>query len=133
MKRYRLLAALALLLSCEPITVCACSPPGGGTAVITGTVLDPAENPVQGAAVWMRLMQDVSCEEVTPTITSSVASGAAGRFRHTTSWSGGRKCFRFWAEPPQGSTLAASEGQLIRIDFLDTVTPDSVEITLRLR
>ena len=135
MKRFRTAAALALLVACDTITepLCACSPPGGGTSVITGTVMDPASNPVAGSTVQVRVMQNESCEEMGTTITRAATSGADGRFRHTESWSGGRKCFRVWAEPSQGSGLSASESQLVRIDFGDTVTPDSIDVTLRLR
>jgi hypothetical protein len=136
MKPLRIAAAAVLLFACDTITeptLCACSPPGGGTAVITGTVLDPATSPVVGATVQLRVMNDESCEEPPATLGGGVASGAGGRFRHTASWSGGRKCFRVWAEPPQGSTFSASESQFVRIDYGLTVTPDSVELALRLR
>ena len=135
MKRAIFFAALGLLFACGPITdpVCACSPPGGGEAVITGTVLDPADAPVGGATVTVRLLGDGSCGEVPVTVTRTTQSGADGRFRHREAWSGGRKCFRVRAEPPQGSALAPSEGEDVRIDFLDTVTPDSVHLILRLR
>jgi hypothetical protein len=136
MKRLPLITGTMLLLACSGITdpVCACSPPGGGTAVITGTVRSPAMAPVPGARVRVWLLQDNTCEEPARTVVSTVQTDAAGGFRHTESWSGGRKCFRVSAEPPQGSALAPSESQLVRVDFLDTgVTPDSVAVTLQLR
>jgi hypothetical protein len=129
------LTALGLLLTSSCITepLCACSPPGGGTAVITGTVGDPRSAPVEGASIRIRVVHDGTCEEPSYTVTRAVASDAAGRFRHTESWSGGRKCFRVWAEPPQGSALSASEPQNVRIDFLDAVIPDSVDLRITLR
>ena len=135
MKRFRIAAAVVLLVACEAITepICACSPPGGGEAVITGIVTDPATNPVVGATVLVRVMENETCQEPAATITRTATSAAAGRFRHIESWSGGRKCFRLWAEPPQGSTLSASESQLVQINYGMTVVPDSVDVTLRLR
>ena len=135
MKRFRIAAAVALLVACDPITepLCACSPPGGGTAVITGSVTDAAANPVVGAIVQVRLMNNATCDEMPVTVTRTATSGTAGRFRHTESWSGGDKCFRLWAEPPQGSSLSASESRLVRIDFGMTVSPDSVDVALQLR
>ena len=136
MKRFPLIAGTGLLFACSGITepVCACSPPGGGTAVITGTVRSPAMAPVPGAAVTVRLMKDETCEDAAQTLVHVVQTDAAGRFRHRESWSGGRKCFRVWAEPPQGSALARSDSQFVRINFLDTgVSPDSVELTFQLR
>jgi hypothetical protein len=135
MKRYTPFAVLALLFACTSVTepLCACQPPGGGTAVVTGTVFDPTSAPVEGATVTVRLVKDLTCEEVEPTITGHVQSTTAGRFRATQSWAGGRKCFRVWAEPPLGSGLAPSERQYVRIDYLDRPVPDSVDLVLRLR
>lgn len=136
MKRFPLITGTMLLLACSGITepICACSPPGGGTAVITGTVRSPALAPVAGAAVQVRLMNNETCTEPQGTVVHAVQTDGAGRFRHTESWSGGRKCFRVWAEPPQGSALARSDSQFVRVDFLDTgVSPDSVDLALQLR
>lgn len=136
MKRFPLFVGTALLVACTAITEpgCACSPPGGGTGVITGTVTSPAMAPVAGAAVQVRLMHDETCTDPQATVVRTVQTNVSGRFRHTESWSGGRKCFRVWAEAPQGSTLARSDSQFVRVDFLDAgVTPDSVELTFQLR
>ena len=134
MRRYAFFAAAALLFACSGITepLCACSPPGSGTAVITGIVTDAAMAPVGSATVKLRVVKE-NCEEPDTTITTAVQSGATGRFRHSMSWSGGRKCFRLWAEPPQGSALAASDSQFVRIDFQDGAVPDSVELVFQLR
>jgi hypothetical protein len=79
-------------------------------------------------------MNDQTCTELPTVVVGAVQTGETGRFRHTTSWSGGRKCFRVWAEPPQGSALARSDSQFVRVDFLDTgASPDSVELTFQLR
>ena len=133
--RYSLFAGVALLVACGGITepICACSPPGGGTAVITGTVVDPAAAPVEGATVRIRVVHDETCAEPDSSITRAAQTDAAGRFRHAESWGGGRKCFRVWAETPQGSASTASESQFVRIDFLATVVPDSVDLLIHLR
>lgn len=135
MRRYVPAAAAALLFACTGITepICACSPPGGGEAVIGGIVTDPARAPVAGAAVRIRIMHDDTCAEPDTTLTRVAHADAEGRFRHVEAWSGGKKCFRVWAEPPQGAALSASEGELVRIEFRNVVVPDSVELHLRLR
>jgi hypothetical protein len=135
MKGYYVGALVLLLLACDGITepLCGCSPPGGGAAVIAGVVTDPELAPVAGAVVRVRVVQNESCEEPDSTITRAAQAGADGRFRHVEDWSGGRKCFRVWAEPPQGSPLSESASQLVRIDYLDVVRPDSVELSLQLR
>lgn len=135
-KRSSLLAVAAVVVACGTVTepVCACSPAGGGTAVIVGVVTDASAAPVAGARVRLRLRQDESCAEAAQAPEGAPShTGADGRFRHTASWSGGRKCFRLWAEPPQGSGLAASDSQDVRVDFGATVRPDSVELLLKLR
>jgi hypothetical protein len=133
MKRFSFFAALGLL-ACGGITepVCACSPPEDPRAVITGLVTTGAQEPVPGARVKVQLM-DEPCTPLPVLLVDTVQAGANGRFRHTESWSGGRKCFRVWAEPPQGSPLAASDSQFVRIGFLQAPRPDSVEVALRLR
>ena len=135
MSRYTLFPALALLVACGALVdpVCGCSPPGGGTAVIRGLVKSPAEAPVPGATVQVRLMTDLSCVEPAVTITRSAQTDAAGEFRHSEGWSGGRKCFRVWATPPAGSPLSSSASELVRIDFLDGPDPDTTELVLQLR
>lgn len=90
--------------------------------------------PVPGAAVQVWMLQDHTCEELPRTIVSTVQTDAAGGFRHTESWGGGRKCFRVSAEPPQGSALARSESQLVRVTFTDySASPDSVDLAFQLR
>jgi hypothetical protein len=135
MKTILCLGVFALLVACDGLVqpVCACSPPGGGTAVITGTVVDAAALPVVGAPVRLRVLHGDTCTLPDSTLTYTVETGADGRFRHSTSWAGGRKCFGLHAEPPAGSAASASEMQAVRIDFLDTVVPDSVELLLTLR
>lgn len=132
-----LLALPLALLACSVITepVCGCSPPGGGTVVVTGVVSAPDEAAVPGARVYMSVLNDGTCAEVPVTMTRSAEAGEGGRYRLTNSW--GRapdKCFRVWAEAPQGSALAPSEPRLLRVNFgLDAVVPDSVAIDFRLR
>jgi len=135
MKRFPLIAGTALIVACGGITepLCGCSPPGGGAAVITGTVRSPALAPVAGAVVQVRLMKDETCEDVAQTLVHTAQTDAVGRFRQVQSWTGGRKCFRVWAEPPQGSALARSDSQFVRVDFFDVVRPDSVELAFHLR
>jgi hypothetical protein len=107
MKRLSLIAGTAVLFACgitEP--GCACSPPES-RVLITGTVSSPAMAPVPGAAVQVRLMNGQTCEDIAVTIVHEVQTDAAGRFRHTGRAGDGRMCYRVWAEPPQGSALAA--------------------------
>ena len=133
--RYSLFAGVALLVACSGITepLCSCSPPGGGEALITGTVVNPAATPVEGATVRVRVVHDDTCAEPDSSVTRAVQTDAAGRFRHVEAWDGGRKCFRVWGEPPQGSASSASESQFVRIDFRDTVVPDSIDLLIHLR
>jgi hypothetical protein len=43
-------------------------------------------------------------------------------------------CYRVWAEPPQGSALARSDSQFVRVQFTEThATPDSVDLAFQLR
>jgi hypothetical protein len=134
MKRFSLFVGSGLLVACgitEPI--CACSPPESPAAVITGTVSSPALAPVPGAAVQVRLMTNEACEDAAQTFVREVQTDAAGRFRHTEHGSGGR-CYRVWAEPPQGSALVRSDSQFVRVHFTDTrATPDSVDLAFQLR
>jgi hypothetical protein len=134
MKRFPLFVGTGLLVACgitEPI--CACSPPEG-RVLITGTVSSPAMAPVPGAAVQVRLMNAQTCEDVAPTLVREVQTDAAGRFRHTESSGGGPMCYRVWAEPPQGSALARSDSQFVRVTVTGfTASPDSVDLTFQLR
>jgi hypothetical protein len=137
MKPYHVVAAAFLLVACQSIMgeeLCGCSPPEGGSAVIAGTVTSPAAVPEEGAEVRVRLMANTTCAEVEPTIVRTATTDAGGRFRHVEAWSGGSKCFQVWAEPPQGSPLAASERHLVRIEFgPGQVQPDSTALDLQLR
>jgi hypothetical protein len=135
MKRFPLIAGTGLFIACSGITepVCGCSP-FVPTAKITGTVRSPAMAPVAGAAVQVRLMKNEACEDTAQTLVETVSTDAAGRFQHWASFSGGRRCFRVWAEPPQGSALVRSDSQFIRVSFTATgATPDSVDLTFQLR
>ena len=137
MKPYRIVAAAALLVACQNIVgeeLCGCSVPGPGRAVIAGAVTDPAAAPAEGAEVRVRLMADATCAEVQPTVVRTATTDAAGRFHHVEAWTGGSKCFQVWAEPAQGSPLAASERHLVRIDFGPSPAgPDSTALDLQLR
>ena len=135
MKRVTFLFSAVAVFACGTIVepVCGCSPPGGGEAVITGMVLDAASVPVAGAPVRLKLLQDESCAEVSFDQTGTVTSGADGGFRHTAAWSGGRKCFRIWADPPPASAAAPSEPRLLRIDYGMGAEPDSTHLVLQLR
>jgi hypothetical protein len=136
MKRFPLFVGTGLLVACSGITepICACSPPEGPPAVITGTVRSPALAPVPGAAVQVRLMNGETCEDLAQTLVRTVQTDGAGRFRHTERRSGGGMCYRVWAEPPQGSALVRSDSQFVRVHFTDVrATPDSVDLALQLR
>lgn len=125
-------AAVVVLVACTGIVdpLCGCSMPAF-ESVITGSVTDPADTPVAGATVQVRVMHDGSCAEPGTTVTRTATSGADGRFRHVEAWTGAvEKCFRVWAEAPAGSALAASESALVRLGFDE---PDSVAVALRLR
>jgi hypothetical protein len=112
---------------------CGCSPPGGGTAVITGRVAAPSATPIAGARVVFQLLHDGTCAEP-GVITGFVVSEASGRYRHTASWSGGSKCFRLWAEPPTATAWAASDSQVVHVDYgLTGAVPDSIELNFQLR
>jgi hypothetical protein len=135
--RFAPFALCALLLACSGVTepICACSPPGGGAAVITGVVTAPDAAPVAGARVLLRLLNDGSCAEMPTTMTWSAETAASGVYRLNAGWSGGpEKCFHIWAEAPTDSPLSAAEGRTLRIDFGRIgVVPDTIEIDFRLR
>jgi hypothetical protein len=136
MKRVPFFVGAGLLVACSGITdpVCACSPFEGPLVKITGTVRSPALAPVAGAAVQVRLMKPVTCEAVEPTLVRVVQTDAAGRFRHGENASNRDMCYRVWAEPPQGSVLARSDSQFVRVHFTEThATPDSVDLAFQLR
>jgi hypothetical protein len=136
MKRFPLFVGTGLLVACSGITdtACACSPFEGPLVLITGTVRSPALAPVPGAAVQVRPMNPVTCEAVEPTLVRVVQTDAAGRFRHGENESNRSMCYRVWAEPPQGSALARSDSQFVRVQFTDTLaTPDRVDLAFQLR
>ena len=137
MKPYQIVAAAALLVACQSIVgeeLCGCSVPGDGRAVIAGTVTDPAAVPAEGAAVRVRVMANTTCAEMQTTVVRTATTDAAGRFHHVEAWTSGSKCFQVWAEPAQGSPLAASERHLVRIDFgPGEAGPDSSALDLQLR
>jgi hypothetical protein len=133
--KHSCLAALPLLLlasSCITEPICACSPVGGGDAIITGYVTNPEMQAVENATVNVRLLMD-NCSVPDTLIVRTSRTGPTGRFRHKESWAGGYKCFRVWAEPPPGSALVASDGENVRIEYLREVFPDSIELHLQLR
>lgn len=135
MKRFTV-AAVIVLVACGGTVVgpvCACSPPGGGTAVITGVVSDASAVPVAGARVHVRVAEDGTCVEPATSLTWTVETDGDGGYRHQLGWSGGEKCFRVWAAPPPGSPLADSESEHVRIDFRNGAEPVTVELDLVLR
>jgi hypothetical protein len=135
MKRFPFFVGTGLLVACSGITdtACACSP-YEPSMLITGTVKSPAMAPVPGGVVKVRLMQGESCELVEPAVIRVMETDAAGRFRHRESGNGGRSCFRVLAEPPQGSALAPSDTQFVRVTFMDNrASPDSLDLILQLR
>jgi hypothetical protein len=136
----RIVVMTALMAGCDilgPKPVCGCSPLGGGTAVIAGRVLTASDAPAPGASVTWELLTNAPCQNSpTPSLMKAVVTANNdGRFRHTTSWSGGNKCFRVFARA-QGATSGSpsSDTQVVNINFaLEGPVPDSVELLLRLK
>ena len=101
--------------------------------VLAGIVTTPSAALVGGATVRVRVLDEVSCAPPAGVLMST-RTGDAGRFREVIAWSGpARQCFQVWAEPPQGSTLAASDSPKVRLDLRASAPLDSVEVVLRLR
>lgn len=137
-KRSPLLTVAAAVVACGTITepVCGCSPGPPGTGVLAGIVTAPPEAPVAGATVRVRVLADETCAVLPPPsgVLLSTRTGDDGRFREQIAWaSPTRKCFQMWAEPPQGSTLAASDSPRVRLEPRAAAPPDSVHVALRLR
>ena len=134
MTRTLTVLALGLLVACtitEPL--CGCSIPGPPSLIVTGVVTDPADAPVPGALVKLRLLDQPSCQEREGQPSSTVQAGTSGRFRVEGAIAPGPGCFRLSAEPPQGRALAESEGRIIQVDRHAGGPPDSVHVVLRLR
>jgi hypothetical protein len=134
MRRFAL-PLLALLIgdACVTEPACGCSPLPLASAVITGTVTDPLGAPMAGARVALEVLRIGTCAE-TGSSHDLTTSDGSGRFRRVTSGLGDDVCFRLWAEPALGSSLATSDSQIVRISYGPTVAvPDSVELSFRLR
>ena len=137
---FRMAALAVALTACDSIIgvrpVCACSPPGGGTAIIAGQVVTAADAPAAGAVVTWEVLNNAPCQNTaSPSAMKAVVTASAdGRFRHPTAWSGGNKCFRVFARA-QGAApgSASSDTHVVNIDFgLQGAVPDSVELLIRL-
>ena len=136
MKRFLPVSALALLVACsigtEPL--CGCSLPGPPSVILTGVVTDPANAPVSGAFVRLRMLEDLSCEEREGAPTSTARSTSTGRFRISAGFEPGPKCLRLWAEPPEGRALTQSEGRFVQVNRPPgALLPDSLDVVLQLR
>ena len=135
---FRLTVLVLFIAACDiigPKPVCGCTP-HAGLAVITGTVRSADDALAPGALVTMQVLEDAPCQNVSPqaTITAVATAGSDGRFRHSTAWVGGSKCFRLFARPPGAASGVTSDTQVVNIDFqMSGAVPDSVELTLKLK
>lgn len=135
---YRLSGFAVLLLACDivdPPIVCACSPAPVGVVVVNGFVVDPSNLPVEGSRASLHLVSDAPCPAAPGAFQAPITAvtGADGRFRLGLAWaSPAVKCYAVWTAPPVGSTLAASDTQLVAVAYRPPPA-DSVAFTLRLR
>lgn len=135
---YRLFGFAVLLVACgivDPPPVCACSPLPIGVVVVKGLVTDTANLPVEGARASLHLVSDAPCPALAGTLQTPLpaTTGADGRFRLGLTWAGPTvKCYAVWAAAPSGTMMAASDTQLVVVEYRPPPA-DSVSLTLRLR
>jgi hypothetical protein len=129
-------AALLLAASCDPITICGCSPPPEA-AVLYGTVTGPGGAPVAGAGLAAEVSGPGCAPPVDPLGHDPAAvSGADGTFRLTVfapRYIRPGDCLRALAAPPPGSNLRAAEPVPFAVRFGPGPNLDSARVDLVLR
>ena len=134
----RTLMVAAVLVACgitDPETLCACSPPVSGSAVLYGEVIDPDGHLVENSRVNAHLISDAPCPSVPATLQPGIfnTTGATGQFRYPLGWSAPTaKCFAVWASPVAASGLAASDTIAVVVNYTPSLS-DSAFVQLQLR
>jgi hypothetical protein len=128
-------AALFAWHCTSPVNPCACSPPMPPEAVITGQVILPSGIPSSAGLVTAEVIGSAPCSTTAPSQSLLFAPvGTGARFRLTLGVFGGQRCYRFYADPPSGSTLTRSDTQIVSVNFDNyPAVPDSVELAFVLR
>jgi hypothetical protein len=131
--------AIPLLLAGGCITdSCGCSPlpPPRASTVVTGVVRGENGSPISGALVRLDLAWDPSCSGTVSSPSVRVQTDARGQFDQPVYWLEGDQCLRIFVERAQWFPGMVSDTHEIGIDWdgeTEITTPDSVNVTLRLR